>query len=54
MKIRFYHWWIYRLYRYVWTPIYRAKPDLFREVMEYQSAWLERREKSKPNLRVVK
>lgn len=23
MKIRFYHWWIYRFYLFVWTPIYR-------------------------------
>jgi hypothetical protein len=28
MTIRFYHWWIYLLFRRVWNPIFRAKPHM--------------------------
>jgi hypothetical protein len=40
MKIRFYHWWVYWLFRRVWTPIFEAKPELAREYIRLFSLWL--------------
>lgn len=41
MKIRFYHWWIYELYYYFWTPIFKANPKMLRGCVEYSKQWLE-------------
>jgi len=32
MKIRFYHWWVYRLFYYFWNPILMQKPQLARYI----------------------
>lgn len=44
MKIRFYHWWIYKLYYRIWGPIYEYKPWLLREIVKEEQAWLEQLE----------
>lgn len=41
MKIRFYHWWIYRLYYKYWTPILATHPDMVRAQVQWMSQWLE-------------
>ena len=27
-KIRFYHWWVYRLFHWMWNPIFRTNPGI--------------------------
>lgn len=40
MKIRFYHWWIYKLYKYFWNPIYREKPILLQAQIDHANKWI--------------
>lgn len=42
MKIRFYHWWVYKLYFYLWTPIYEDKPEMIKGQVEWMEEWLVR------------
>lgn len=39
-KIRFYHWWIYRLYYWAWTPILASRPDMIEEMINHHREWL--------------
>ena len=43
MKIRFWHWWIYRLYSWAWSPILTSNPAMVWGMTEYQKRWLKRR-----------
>ena len=57
MKIRFYHWWVYRLYSYMWTPIFKRNPQMVRGMIDYMEGWLDQQEreiKEKMKLRIVK
>jgi len=38
-KIRWYHWLVYRLFYWVWNPIFVARPDMARFFVEYMSQW---------------
>ena len=44
MKIRFYHWWIYKLYFKFWTPIFQDRPDMLKLITDGSNAWLEKKE----------
>lgn len=37
--IRFYHWWIYRLFRATWNPILRDRPVMLDRFLSYMSDW---------------
>lgn len=39
-KIRFYHWWAYRLYRWLWTPILSERPSMVKAMRDWKSDWL--------------
>jgi hypothetical protein len=41
LKIRFYHWWIYRLFRWTWNPILRLRPAMTGALIEAMQAHLE-------------
>jgi hypothetical protein len=45
MKIRFYHFWVYRLFHWVWTPIFKERPDMHRAFVEHGQGWLGQRER---------
>ena len=47
MKIRFYHWWIYNLYHYFWTPILTNNPKMLNAIIDHQTKWV-REHKDKP------
>ena len=34
MQIKFYHWWVYKLFYRVWNPIFAARPDLHQKFIE--------------------
>jgi hypothetical protein len=34
MQIKFYHWWVYKLFYLVWNPIFLARPDLHKKFIE--------------------
>lgn len=53
MKIRFYHWWVYKLYYWVWSPIYESNPHLLKQVVKHQNAWLTDREEHYKNVRTT-
>ena len=40
MKIRFYHWWIYNLYHYFWTPILKERPQMVKAMRDWCEQWL--------------
>jgi hypothetical protein len=40
IKIRFYHWWIYKLYHKTWTPIFNANPQMVHAQVKWQTDWL--------------
>lgn len=40
MKIRFYHWWIYKLYYWFWTPILKTRPRMVQGQMDWMKKWL--------------
>ena len=44
MKIRFYHWWVYRLYFWLWTPILIDKPQMTKGIHEFMGEWIKRDE----------
>lgn len=44
MKIKFYHWWIYRLFFRVWTPIFKERPDIHKAFVKQGVDWIEKRE----------
>lgn len=44
MRIRFYHLWVYRLFFWVWTPIFRARPDIHQAFVQWGQGWIDRRE----------
>lgn len=44
MKIRFYHWWIYKLYYRIWNPIFTENPDMVRAIRDWNQDWLDQRE----------
>lgn len=52
MKIRFYHWWIYKLYHKFWSPIFEDKPWLLKEVIRHQQEWIDEREQEIKNRRL--
>jgi len=42
MNLRFYHIWAYKIFYWLWTPIYQENPMLIQEVINFMTAWLER------------
>lgn len=57
MRIRFYHYWVYRLWAYFWEPILRSRPDMAENLKWHLSTWIENNEierKKIIKLRVVK
>ncbi len=40
MKIRFYHLWIYILFRKLWTPILVSNPKIAKDIHDYMGGWL--------------
>lgn len=45
MKIRFYHWWIYKLYYKFWTPILEQRPDMVKEIIDHMLKWQDHQKK---------
>lgn len=43
MKLRFWQLWVYRLFIWVWTPIFKARPDLHKAFLQWGLDWQERR-----------
>jgi hypothetical protein len=41
MKIRWYHWLLYRLFRWAWNPILRERPGMVKMLSGYMSAYSE-------------
>jgi hypothetical protein len=41
MKIRFYHWWVYKLFRLVWNPIFASNAKLTRHSASIIPGWLD-------------
>lgn len=44
MKIRFYHWWIYKIYFKTWARIYADRPGMLRYQVEWMTRWLDEQE----------
>lgn len=44
MKIRFYHWWVYKLFYRVWNPIFANDHARARFFIERFTLWLEAHE----------
>lgn len=44
MKIRFYHWWIYKLFYKFWTPILKDRPDMLKLIIDNGNSWLVKKE----------
>jgi hypothetical protein len=44
MKIRFYHWWVYKLFRLVWNPIFASNAKLTRHYASMITGWLDEKE----------
>lgn len=42
-KIRFYHWWAYRLYRWLWNPILEERPEMVKAMRDWNQSWLQHR-----------
>jgi hypothetical protein len=40
MKIRLWHWWVYRLYVYLWTPILKTRPGWVVYMRDHMNRWL--------------
>ena len=40
MKIRWYHWWVYNLFYWVWTPIYKSHPEMVAGTVKHMTIWL--------------
>lgn len=40
MKIRFYHWWAYKLYFWLWTPILESRPAMVEAITNHMNRWL--------------
>ena len=50
MKIRFYHWWVYRLFYYFWNPILTQNPQLARYIANNINGHIDQEElKNKKN-----
>ena len=41
MKIRWYHWMVYRLFHWVWNPIFEHHPHLTQYMITHMSQWIE-------------
>jgi|Laugrespbdmm15sd_2_1035082.scaffolds.fasta_scaffold09058_4 hypothetical protein len=41
MKIRWYHWMVYRLFRWVWNPIFEQNPQMTQFMVNHMNNWLE-------------
>lgn len=44
MKIRWYHWLVYKLYYKVWGPILATRPDMVKLLHSYSAAWIAQHE----------
>jgi hypothetical protein len=44
MKIRFYHWMLYRLFHRVWSPIFASNTKLARHYAGMFTGWLDEME----------
>ena len=42
MKIRFYHWWVYKLYYYFWNPIFMERPSMVKAYIDHAQEWLDK------------
>lgn len=43
-KPRFYHWWVYRLYYWLWTPILIDNPKMTKGIHDFMGEWIKRDE----------
>lgn len=41
MKIRWYHWLIYKLFYRMWNPIFRSNPHLTRYFVDYMEGYMQ-------------
>lgn len=44
MRIRFYHMWVYRLFVWMWTPIFKSRPEIHKAFVEWGQGWVAQRE----------
>lgn len=44
-KVRFYHWWVYKLFYKMWEPLLKERPDLALFMQEYMKGYLEQEER---------
>lgn len=44
MKIKFYHWWVYKLFYKVWNPIFETRPDLHKKFIGHGLSHISNRE----------
>jgi len=41
MEIRWYHWMVYRLFHWVWNPIFEQNPQMTQFMVNHMNNWLE-------------
>lgn len=41
-KIRFYHWWVYKLYKYLWDPIFIERPEMLKACIKRSQDWVDK------------
>jgi hypothetical protein len=44
MKIRFYHWWLYSLFRWAWNPIFVEYPHMATAFISFFQLWADSQE----------
>lgn len=44
MKIRWYHWLLYRLYHAVWGSLLEERPHMVRKIHQHMGQWLNRQD----------
>lgn len=40
IKIRWYHWMLYKVFFYVWNPILNQNPQMVRVILQHLNAWM--------------
>jgi hypothetical protein len=40
MKIRWYHWLVYKLFYRMWNPIFKSRPDMAKFFVDYMNQWV--------------
>lgn len=42
--MKWYHKLSYRIFYWLWTPLFKARPDLLRAILNYGEGWLDQRD----------